>query len=396
MNSKYLMNKPNSLNNQTQISINDKNDKNNGHNKYRENNLELIKYIYDTINISQFKYDILKYENQLSKFVSETAYYISPNFYGKNCFLVFKRFRSKYFAYLIDKKQLSYTFDKIQADNLFLIYCNVDIDITIYNGTIFDGIYVKRDISHEYIITDVYQFRGTSYTNDKIKNKLYEIQLYLDNINTNTIYKEMMNSRINLKLKVNKLRPLDDLKDLVNDIPNETNYQIRGIVFYPEISGTKLIYLFDDENQNIQQTPLKNRNDNKSNISLLSDNSSSNGKNINNSNNFINKSDDNVMKKSRGLVKKVYIAKSNKPIYAILEMQATRLHDIYKMYAVEQIKNGDHYKLKKCQMDIAYVPNINKSTWCREVITKSHKGTILVKCIWRDEKKKMGTSRRSN
>jgi hypothetical protein len=94
------------------------------------------------------------------------------------------------------------------------------------------------------------------------------------------------------------------------------------------------------------------------------------------------------MKKAKGLVKKVYMAKNKGPIHGILEMQATKIADNYKMFALEKITEGTTVKYKKCQMDIAYIPNMKKSQWCRDITTKSHRGSVYVDCIWRDDKKK--------
>ena len=69
-------------------------------------------------------------------------------------------------------------------------------------------------------------------------------------------------------------------------------------------------------------------------------------------------------------------------------MKATTISDNYKLFAVEQVKVDSTHLLKKCQMDIAYIPSMEKSKWCRDITTNSHKGSVFVKCIWRDTKRK--------
>ena len=94
------------------------------------------------------------------------------------------------------------------------------------------------------------------------------------------------------------------------------------------------------------------------------------------------------MKKAKSILKKMYVAKTHEPIYAVLEMKATTTADNYKLFAVEEVKVDGTTRLKKCQMDIAYIANMNKSKWCRDITTDSHRGSVFVKCIWRDNKRK--------
>ena len=402
-------------------------------NRYRETNQELIKYIYSTIDISQFKYDLLKYEHQLNKFLSDT-YYVSPNYYGKNCFLVFTKLKSRYYSFMVDRRQLSYSLDKVQFDNVFIHHCNVDVDLPIYGGTIFDGIHIKKGNVNEFLITDVYYFKGTDYTDAKLNHKLFEIEMYLDNIGGQVKYnkEKIKSTKTNLELKINKLHDVTNIRKFIDsDLKKyQDTYQITGVSFYPELSGTKLIHLFD-HNENTDKY-IKNYTS-KRVIDLCEKNTDSDehsthapgpspgsgpstgpgpstGCNLNS--NHITKSNTNynasyvdnsyknnktnnndydkqgIMIKSKKIVKNVYVAKTDDPFYAVLEMKPTKIADNYKLFAVEQIKVGDVIKLKKHQMDIAYIADMNKSIWCRDITTDSHKGNVFVKCVWRHDKRK--------
>ena len=495
--------------------------KENYQNKYKETNQELIKYIYSTIDISLFKYDLLKFEHQLNKFLTDT-YYVSPNFYGKNCFLVFTKIKTKYYSFLIDRRQLSYSLDKVQFDNVYIHHCNVDIDLSIYAGTIFDGVYIKRGNTFEYIITDVYYFKGTDYTGTKLKHKLYEIEIYLDNIGSH-FNKEKFNNRTNLELKINKLYDVTNIRQFMeHDIKlYQDKYQIRGTCFYPEMSGTKLIYLFENTEMNNTILPNIQQNQNKKNDkSSDSDENQTNSQKSHESHEFSHKSHtfqkqshstnrpkvtherrphvtqegllqvtheglqpvtqeglqqvtqeglqqvthdgmlhvtnegrqrvthesrprvthegllqvtnegrprvthegllqvtnegrprvthegrphvthegrsfqshnrNEVLKKSQRPVKKVFVAKTNEQFYAILGMKTTKIADNYALFAVEQIKNSDSPIpiLRKYPMDIAYISDINKTNWCRKIMTDSQKDVVFVKCVWRHDKGK--------
>ena len=330
--------------------------------RYDNNELkkDLIGYIYDTIDVARFNYEVLNNETQLSKFLSST-YYIAPNFCGKNCFLVFMKLKSKFYSFLVDRFPLKYSYDKINFDDVYIQQCNVDIDINFYKGTIFDGTYIKKGNNHEFIITDVYYFNGTDFTDDELKHKLFEVQMCLDNINSGTRYKHEKNSsRTNLDVKVNKISDLLSIRKLANETSDNTfnTYATRGICFYPQKSGTRLVHLNSQERIN--------NNDNNTRI--------------------MNSTKD--MTKSQSIVKKIYVAKNDEPIYAILEMKATKIADNYKLYAVEQIVENNVPRLRKYPMDIACIPSIEKSKWCKDIVTESQKGSVLVKCIWRDNRRK--------
>jgi len=327
-----------------------------------ETNKKLIKYIFDTIgNISSYKYEILKYESQLNKFISSNVnYYLTPNIYGKNCFLVFTKIIDKYYCYLVDKKQLSYDYDKLDFSKIIVYNYNVSVDASIYDGTIFDGIQTKKQDNYEFLITDIYQFKGANCTNDKLRTKFFEVDIYLRNIDTSARYNiNKEKSKYNIELKLTKHYDIFDISNFIKTKIKsyEKNYQVRGLTFYPEISGTKLIYLFDNE---------------------LNLNSTSTNTNIITPEYKINK--------SKSLIKKEFISKTNNDIYAILEMCATLQPDNYKLFALETVTINAQTKLKKCQMNIAFIPDIKKSIWCREIMNSNK--IVFVKCIWRHNKKK--------
>jgi len=362
--------------------------------RYKETNRDLIKYIYSTVDIAQFKFDIIRYEQQLSKFISGT-YFISPNYSGKNCFLVFTKLKTKYYSFMVDRRQLSYTLDKVKMDEVYVNHCNVDVDLAIYDGTILDGIYIRKGNQHEFIVTDVYSFKGTDYTNNKLNHKLFELEMYFDNINSQIRFiKERINAKITLELKINKLHKITDIKKFLDTTlkESEKTYQIRGVCFYPEMSGTKLIYLDNDnENSDNNNDKLREHVNHTQHINTQSENNTSSRrgiKDVADNNSDDSSPHDKVLQKSKSIIKRVFVSTTNDPVCAVLEMQATKTADNYKLFALEQVKEGTRIRLKKCQMDIAYIPNMQKSQWCRDITTASPKGSVFVKCIWRDAKSK--------
>jgi hypothetical protein len=337
----------------------------------RSNARELIGYIYAKIDVARYRYDLLRSETQLEKFTQST-YHLAPNFCGKNCFLVFTKLKSKYYSYLVDRRQLSYTLEKVQFDNLTIQHCNVDIDSGIYNGTIFDGNLIRHYDKWEYIITDTHMLCGVDCTADRLANKLFETQMYLDNVKTQASHcKEKINNNIIVELKVNKLTDIREISQFMeHEIHTYQPNHVRGICFYPDVSGTKLIYMFADAIPRADHVKA-----NQSSALIQSKQSPQ-------------PFQQSELKRSERLVKKVYVSRTSDTFYAILEMKATKTADNYKLYALEQVNTDGVVRLKRCQMDIAYISDLNKSRWCREITTDSHRGYVFVKCVWRNDKRK--------
>lgn len=334
--------------------------------RYLENNKKVVSYVYDKLDLSKYNFEILDKHNQLSKFVS-TRYFLTHNYYGKNSFLVFAKVRGKYYSSVIDRRTMSYEQSKLNMSKLDITHFNVDIDEKIFEGSIFDGTYNKINGEHVFTISDVFYFCGEDMRNVKLDIKIMQLKLYLDNINHITSNKLKINKRYDLELRVSEFENIKNIREFVSQ-----KIHSRGICFYPEITGTKLIYNF-------------NNNDKTYNV----DKSSNNNKIINKTNN-IDKSDkserSDVEKKK--LVKISYSAKTSDDIYAVLEMKATRIPDNYKMSALEVVEKKGRSLHKKFPMDIAYISDMKKSLWCRDITSNNSKGSVIVKCLWRNDKKK--------
>lgn len=324
----------------------------------RQDKSVLIDFIYSSIDISKFRYELLQTQMDLSK-IDNSKYYLSANFTGKNCFLIFTTIKNKYYQYLVDRKTLSYNKNKNDISKIYLKNVNIRIDPSIYMGTIFDGIYsVNPKGGESFIITDVYYFMGKSYVDIPIDTKLYTIKEYLK-----SNLKQRDSSNI-LKININVIYELSKIKNFINNIlPAEQKnigLTIKGICFYPEISGTKLIYLFDNETKQNDKSDKTDKPDK------------------------LDKPDneDNDDK----IVKYKYIPKVKENITAILEMKPTDIPDIYKLYAVERVNKNNKIMYKRKNMGIALIPSIQKSIWCKEIISKSN--NVLVKCNYDSSKNK--------
>jgi hypothetical protein len=176
-------NNSNHANYSNHVNQSDQNNNNKLDSIRKDINQQLIKYIYSTIDISKFKYEMIEYETDMTKFISG-KYSLSGNFSGKNCLLIFTKLKTKFYSFLIDRKQLSYSFNKLNMDNVNIMRCNAEVESSIYNGTILDGTYIKKNDENIFVITDIYYFRGSDYTNLNLDMKLLEITHYLESINS--------------------------------------------------------------------------------------------------------------------------------------------------------------------------------------------------------------------
>lgn len=356
---------------------------------------QLIGYIYNTIDISKYKYELLQLESELGQLLKQ-KYFVSVNFSGSNCLLVFTKIKDKYHSYLIDRKTLSYNLGKINYENIKLNNTKIKLDPSIYLGTILDGIYITTKEEKLFVITDVYSFKGQDCNSVKLDLKLHTILSYLK-----TNYDES-DAENDIVLSVNKLYDFDKTDHLVNSvIPAMKNISIRGICFYPEMSGTKLIYLFGNEKkQNFvcnekkpffveKQTTLFNNNNNNNNIAGNNNNIGYNTNNNTNANNITTMHHDHSAKIPTKITKQIYVpTKSNKNNLYVFEMKKTQTADVYVLNLVQQETptNGGKALLKRKKAGIAFIPDTNKSEWCEEIMQNTD--TILVSCKYHTDKHK--------
>jgi len=336
---------------------------------------QLIDYIYSTVELANFKYKIIETEQDLPLLLKH-KHYISANFSGSNCLLLFVKLRDEYYSCLIDRKTLSY--NQYQVDPKSVIIANVYIRLDrgeIYKGSIFDGILINNGKQKLYVITDVFYFKGKNESENVIKNKLSTLGIFLKNN-----LKEDSNFS-NIKIIINKLYEPEKIETLVKrDIPHTKEFNIKGITFYPDISGTKLIYMFDNNltNGNKSNSINYNNSDFKytNNLSLKPKKVNDNNKNIDKNN--IN-----------GKVVYRYISKTNDPIFATFELKKTNYADVYKLYLTETVERDTRIILKSKKMGIAYIPTLECSALCKKTFVENSKNDrVLMKCKFINDKNK--------
>lgn len=339
---------------------------------------QLINYIYSTVDISRFKFDLLKFDNQLPLLLKQ-KYFVSANFSGSNCLLVFVTIKGKYHSFLVERKSLSYNLSKVDMAKVAITNISVKLDASIYSGSIFDGIYIQTKNEKLFVICDIYQLRGQDQTSARLDSKLITIKKYLD-VN----YTQSENSN-DLILSVNKLFNIDKTDHLISDvIPSLKEYNVRGICFYPETSGTKLIFMFDNDSRNDEKeksNPIPiTQNLFKKNNHQSEQSKSNSSEGTSPVENLIKINKEKIINKSV-----CYIPKKNTdPKTYTFEMKKTDKPDVYDLNIVKYA--SDNVKLKRVKVGIAYVPSKSKSEWCHSIFES--KESQLVNCIYHKDKQK--------
>ena len=196
---------------------------------------KILDYLFNTINLSKLRYGILDSIQKL-KFLQENEHYITPNYKGINYFLLFTTIVGKQHAVLINRKKLSYHRNQIDIKNVFIVKIQVNTNINIFSGTLFDGKIIQKDNKYHFLIHDCFSVMGKKILDMEMEQKM----LYLnDVINSNLT----LNSCENFTFKLNKLYRYNDLPELVSKIIPSCGIESNGIIFYPKQSGNSIIHI---------------------------------------------------------------------------------------------------------------------------------------------------------
>lgn len=309
-----------------------------------DNIKEIIgKYIYSLIDMKKYKYIIVNTINDL-QLLTKQKYYVSLNFCGLNCYYVFLKIKEKYYSVLVDKKTINY--NQTTCQNIKMYDTNIKLDDTVYNGSIFDGIFIDNE--NKFIVNDVYHFRGTKLIDDKLTNKMINIKVFLE------ITLKKIDNCDNIMISNNKFFELYDIKKITDAPIMKKKHIVRGLLFYPEISGITLIYILNNKQSE-----------------------------INNETKINNEMCENKLLTSQ-IQQNKYTVRTEAEITAIFEIRKTNITDVYKLYlATTEIKNGKPI-LKGKKIDIASIPTIECKKLCSSIFddTENTQEMKLVKCIF--------------
>ncbi|ARF09759.1 hypothetical protein Indivirus_3_8 [Indivirus ILV1] len=310
----------------------------------------LINYIYNTIILSNYKYKLIEFDHDLPM-LKERTYYVSPNYNGIHSLLIFIKINDKYISAIIDRKTLTYNISQINYDKVKIIPVSIRLDEEVYNGTIIDGVLLYNNVDNmkNFVVNDIYYLRGKEISSDKITNKILNFTTYIETVKQDSNLE-------NLILIVNKLYSLKDIQQLVNVYIPKSKYgkSIKGISFYPEYSGTKLIYLYNNCAQENSQEVVKK---------------------------IPQQEQQNKIE-----IRKTNIVTSNESLIAVFKMKKTDIVDVYNLYLGEKFQENGKLLFKYKKVGIAYIPTKECSYFCKDAFSKMECDSLLFKCKYDQEK----------
>ena len=301
---------------------------------------KIIDYLFNSISLSKFRYNILDNISQLN-FLKSNKHYVSPNFKGYNYFLIFTKINNIQYCVAIDKKKLSYHRDKVDINTTTIYKLKVLTSQSIFRGSIFDCKLIRnKENKYFMLIKDCYKLMGNNI-HDMAKN---DKMLYLNGIIDNQFEK---NACKNFDFKINKLYKYDKLDHLVNQVIPACSLEIHGLIFYPKISGVSIIYI-NKKKDKIQ---------------------------IESSNNSISGDAYNMIKELATFLKERIYSYEKEGQRKNLLIEKTNISDVYNIYEIDNTKVG-----------IAHIPSLKISAYCYENIKDTE--PVKFNCIYNNEFKK--------
>jgi hypothetical protein len=220
------------------------------------------------------------------------------------------------------------------------------------------------------MITDAFMLNGKSLITMDYKTKMYMMEELVksflpenggcsDGINNVNVY-------VSRPFEINQFNSL--FSEYITS--NITKYNIKGITFYPNISGTKLIYIFDKGDDKLRNDLCTNTY--KHDTNKHDTNKHDTNKHDTNKHEDIKSTDNSNLK----IVYKYELVnfEDNKLVECNLEMHKTDIPDVFKLFGIF-LDKGVYIKRR---IGIAYIPSYKLSLKC-----KSHfmnKNVIIFTC----------------
>ena len=301
---------------------------------------KIIDYLFNTIELSKYRYNLLDTTTQLS-YLKTNEHYISPNFKGYNYFLIFHKYNNIPYCAAVDRKNLSYHRDKIDIKKISIFKIKIITSQSIFRGTIMDCKLIKNMM----MIKDCFQIMGQMI----IDMDMLEKMIYIDSIIINQFQKDYCN---NFTFKINKLYRYTTLDNLINNIIPKCNLEILGLVFFPKKSGVSIIFV-DKRQANLNQDSVNINTNVNTNVNTLIT------EKINN--NIVYDLNDYLLSRkysyeTNGKKKNLYIERTNMP-------------DVYNVYETNTTND---------KIGIAHIPSVKISQYCN----KNIKEKSLCNCIY--------------
>jgi hypothetical protein len=299
---------------------------------------KLLEYLYQNVPIANYYLNYIN-DKKTMTFLQEAMqnnvkYYIEPLYSGIKSLLLFKKIGDIYYSISINKSFIKKKLEYVDLNTVILFPVNIKAHSNIYNGTIFDGVYDKKNST--FIINDIYYLEGNNLQNHKINNKFINLKEYIQSqIEYNNIQNVMY-------IKLNEIYQLDQLDKFLNQTKN--NISICGLLFVPEIYVSYTEYSISSINGHA------NEEDDIINNYIYCYNLDDDDYK------YINNNSKNNMNDNKNKGKNIFI------------MEKSVITDVYKLYDVKNDKNA---------IGIAYVPNAKYSHMYKDWFKNTNKIKVI-------------------
>ncbi len=335
----------------------------------------ILDFLYNKIEINEHKYTIIKNIGDVYD-LKNKKFYVSSNSCGINSFIIFMKKDNNYYSFMIDRRSISYNRQSLKKEAVRMSEIKLSVDYKFYDGTILDGILIdtesnivsnksnKSKPKYQFMVTDVFMLAGKSLITQDYKKKMYLAS------NMFNEYIEKNEKTNNIDLYVSRPYELNQVLSLFKDwiSPNVKNYNIKGITFYPQYSGSKIIYIFDKQDDKYKNELLIGD-------AIIETNSDDNLKLLENSD------------KKRVFKFELMNPECIDDIILNLGMIKTNIPDVYKLYGIfhNTNSNGEEQYIKK-KIGIAYIPTYILSLKCKSYFLNTDE--LIMSCIFNTNKKK--------
>jgi hypothetical protein len=353
------------------------NKQHNTNSNYNDNNNEknvILDYLYNKIELNDHKYNLIKNIGDIYE-LKNNKFYVSANSCGINSFIIFTKQGTNYYSYLVDRRSISYNKQTLKKSSVRITEIKLTVDLKMYDGTILDGILIDNDNNKlslkgndtkstkmQFMVMDVFTLCGKSLITMNYKKKMY---FFMNMLNELTEKNNCANDTI--ELHVSRPFELNQISNLFNEYINinQKNYNIKGMIFYPEYSGNKIIYIFDKFDE-------KYKNDLNNGTMQI---------------NIKNNPDDNLHLVDNTDSKKIFKFELMNPeciddILLNLQVIDTNISDVYKLYAIFFTNN----KYIKKKIGTAYIPTYILSLKIKTYFM--NKKSIIMSCKFNSNKNK--------
>jgi hypothetical protein len=303
----------------------------------KDSRVPLIDHVRSYVNWRSFRQKFIQTREDLAQ-VSDCKVGLQP--FGKNWIMVFTRSNDKYNSYFIERRM-------VYGGEGEVIAFRLRANRNIYDGTILEGtmVYDKANQRQVFIITDVFNLCGESQLKEPWSVRMEVLGRYVE--------RNVVPNISSFDIVVESSHDMSELRTLVSHI-DKLNWDIRGLVFYSEKTGTKWVF---DKNNGKSAMGAKTILD----ADEISDDDNSSD----------DSSDDSSDSDSE-----------EEKITATMEVRTTTLNDVYELW----VKNKNNNDMVK--HGIAYIPNTAKSQQCSDLFKDAKKARLNLECTFSMDRQK--------